>query len=140
MLYQTTIPVGGVEEKELRSLAEQLSRISGQRIEMQLQFVISTESVELTTMLDALKETIVAGRVRKISRRNGHKPRMNRIKKEIEMGSRSMRNTATKEIVSTATLKKQVAAGQIEELTTFENSRGDQFVVIERKLMEGPQP
>lgn len=74
MLYQTTIPAGCAEEQEFRSLIEQLSRMSGQPIEMEVQLAIGTDSLELSTMLDNLVEALRNGKPKSTAvRSNGHK-------------------------------------------------------------------
>lgn len=137
MLYTTTIPVGGAEEQELRAIAESLSKIAGKTISIDLQFVICTESLEITTMFDALKDSILAREsVRANGHKNGHKKpaKAKKAKKAPEMGPRSWKNVLTGEILSGRVLN-----GLVSEQTAFENRKGEVFVYIGGEMVKEPQ-
>lgn len=138
MKYQTVFPVGGVEEKTLRNLAEQLSSVSGQRIDIAMQIVVSTEDVDLSSMLDTLRDKIAAGKPVKIThRKNGH----NKPKPANDgMTSHTRRCVETGEINSTQALRKMIAGGQsILEGTLWEDIKGQRFVVIGGELVKEPK-
>lgn len=61
MLYQTSIPIGAIDEDELQSLVNSLGKVWGQKVDMEKQIVISTDSSELSLVLDSMADTIRNG-------------------------------------------------------------------------------
>lgn len=61
MIYRTEIPFADVDEQELCDLVNQLARVSGQKIEIEKQIVVSTDSLNLSSMLDQLRDAIDNG-------------------------------------------------------------------------------
>ena len=87
MLYQTSYPVAAIDEQQIRDLVNQMSRISGQRIDIDTQIVVSTEDANLSAMLECLRDSIVEnGPVAKVKPlKKGRTPKI-KIKKLVETG------------------------------------------------------
>ncbi len=57
-MYQTIIPVANIEETKLRSLVEDLSQASGQKIELEARYILSTPDPKVSSMLDCLASVV----------------------------------------------------------------------------------
>ena len=56
-----------------------------------------------------------------------------------EWKAHQVRINATGELVSTQAFNKQLKQGLIAELTSITNAKGQEFVVMEGKLVQGPK-
>ena len=140
MSYQTIIP-GEVSESELIALVEQVQIITKSQVSIEHNFVITTENIHISNLLNSLVDALPNGTkpTAPAARRNERKPKGSKVAKKAEvMGPRSMRIEATGEILSSRELKKRIAPGEVAEFATVTNSKGE-FVVMDGKLVKGPQ-
>ena len=124
MLYQTSIPVGSIDEKELFALVNQLAKLAGHPIEIERQFVISTDSTDLSSILDSLVDAIKTGASVPAVRKNGHKKTRVKIHKQKAAGEkkeptrgphvRSITVISTKEKISRFELNRKLQEKSIE--------------------------
>lgn len=122
----------------MTALIEEVSRITKAKITISSQFVIMTEDATISSMLDTLVEAIPDGEP--AARKNGKvKATKSQGKSDGEMTSHQVRINATGELISTQAFNKQLKAGLIAELTSITNAKGEEFVVMEGKLVKGPQ-
>lgn len=99
-----------------------------------------TEDATVSSMLDTLVEAIPDGEP--AARKNGKvkvTKKTGKGKSSGEMTSHQVRITATGEILSTQAFNKELKAGLIADLTSITNAKGEEFVVMEGKLVKGPQ-
>jgi len=139
MLYQIAIPTKCAEEQEVRSLIEQLSRMCGQRIEMEVQLSISTDSLELSTMLDDLAEVLRNGKPRNTHlRSNEHKKhrkqktdKANGAKSEPTRGPhvRSIQVNGSGEMISRFELNRRLTDHSIEPGTELHSPKFGKIIV-----------
>jgi hypothetical protein len=121
MLYETPFPVGGIEEQELRALVEQLSKISGAKVELSMQITVSTDDVNLNCMFETLRDTIHDGRAKARPLKKGRTPKMKikkmvgGVKPEPTRGPhvRSIKVNGSGEMISRFELNKRLAAHEI---------------------------
>lgn len=135
MSYTTTITTGKISEKNLIALIDQIAAITKADIKIGLQFVVTTEDPNISSMLDSLMDAMPD---EPTVRSNGHKEKK-AAKAKSEMTSHQVRIDATGEIISTQAFNKRIAAGYVAELTSVTNAKGEQLVVIDGKLAKGPQ-
>jgi hypothetical protein len=140
MLYQTTIPAGCAEEQEFRSLIEQLSKMSGQRIEIEMQLSISTDSMELSAVLDNLADVLRDGKPTIIPvRANGHKKKKKADKAKTGAGVkpaptrgphvRSIKVNGSGEMISRFELDRRLAERVIEPGTELHSPKHGKMIV-----------
>lgn len=137
--FETVVPAGKVTEAGLTALIEEVSKLTKAKITISSQFVIMTEDANISSMLDTLVEAIPDGEP--AARKNGKVKATKKAKgkSDGEMTSHQVRINATGELVSTQAFNKQLKAGLIAELTSITNAKGEEFVVMEGKLVKGPQ-
>lgn len=138
--FETVVPAGKVTEAGLTALIEEVSKLTKAKITISSQFVIMTEDANISSMLDTLVEAIPDGE--SAARKNGKvkvTKKNAKGKSDGEMTSHQVRINATGEIVSTQAFNKQLKAGLIAELISITNAKGEEFVVMEGKLVKGPQ-
>jgi len=58
MSYTTTIPAGKVSETELIALVEQINILTKSKLSVEKKFVITTDDVHLSSMLDSLVDAL----------------------------------------------------------------------------------
>ena len=148
--YQTQIPAEQIEQGELTDLVDRLALALNATAEISQVYVVSTESVELSEIIDnvvygidqrkkprAKAEDKVRAKAEAIVRkmRKG-KPKQGGT---IGGGSRSLTNEKTKEVLSSLQVARDVSAGNIPDNTTFINARGERLIVMDGKLIKEPQ-
>lgn len=142
MIYQTPIAFNDVDEQELCDLVNRLAKVSGQKIEIEKQIVISTDSTDLSSILDALAEAIQNGdAVIKSAKRNvKEKPKAKSQKpKTIEGGVkpeptrgphvRSIKVNGSGEMISRFELNKRLADHAIDIDTKLHSPKYGQMMV-----------
>lgn len=139
MLYQTTIPAGCAEEQEFRSLLEQISKMSGQRIEIEVQLSIGTDSLELSTALDNLADVLRNGKPKITPERsNGHKkhkkqkaPKTDGVKAEPTRGPhvRSIKVNGSDEMISRFELNRRLSERTILPGTELHSPKYGKIIV-----------
>lgn len=136
---ETTIPASKVSEADLIALVDKVKSITKSDIKIEAQYVITTSNVNVSIMLDSLVDAISADQP--AARKNGKVKATKKAKgkSDGEMTSHQVRINATGELVSTQAFNKQLKAGLIAELTSITNAKGEEFVVMEGKLVKGPQ-
>lgn len=138
--YETIVPAGKINEEDLVELIEKVEKLTKTKVTIQSQFVLTTEDTSISSMLDSLIEAIPDGEP--AARKNGKVKAAKKTAKgkgDGEMTSHQVRINATGELVSTQAFNKQLKAGLIAELTSITNAKGEEFVVMEGKLVKGPQ-
>lgn len=135
--YETIVPAGKATEEDLIALVEQVSHLTKTKITIQSQFVIVASDPNISSMLDSLVEAIPSGEP--TAKKNGKAKVTKKANGNGAMTSHQVRINATGEIVSTQAFNKQLKQGLIAELTSITNAKGEEFVVMEGKLVKGPQ-
>ena len=137
MNYTTTIPAGKIAEEDLIALVDQVKVITKADVSIEQQFVIVTDDVNISSMLDSMMDAIAD---QPAAKKNGKvKVAKKSAKNNSGMTSHQVRFNATGELVSTQAFNKDLKAGLIAELTSITNAKGEEFVVMEGKLVKGPQ-
>jgi hypothetical protein len=141
MSYQTTIPADKVNEAALIALAEQINILTRSKlISIEQQFVITTDDINLSSMLDSLVDVLLTASLVNAqatpTKKNG---KAKATKKSAGITSHQVRIDATGETISTQAFNKRLKAGEVEELTNVTNAKGEHFVVIDSQLVKGPQ-
>ncbi len=140
MNYTTTIPSELISREELEALIETFRKHTGKEIELHVCFVIMTDDINFTTMVDALKDALAAPAKVKA---NGHKTKEGKKKEEKEAGmtSHTRRNVESGTIISMQALRKMIRLpndGQLEN-TVWEDIKGQRYVVSGGELIKEPQ-
>ena len=139
MSYQTTIPAGKVSEIELIALVEQIQIITKSQVHVEQQFVITTENMNISSMLDSQVDSLPDSSNGRHAFKKAKKNGKTSATTKGTMTSHSIQIIGTGEIMSTQAFNKKVAAGEIAEHTEIVNSRGESFVVLGGALVKGPQ-
>lgn len=145
MIYKTEIPLEVVDEAELASLVNQLAKVAGQKIEMEKQIIISTDSSELSLMLDALGDAIKSGDAATLSaaKRSTRKPKAETKKpkklKQAEGGEkreptrgphvRSIKVNGSGEMISRFELNRRLQEKAIEPGTELHSPKYGKIIV-----------
>jgi hypothetical protein len=135
MSYQTIIPQDQVAEADLIALVEKINALTKSGLVVERWFVIETDDANLSSMLDSLMEAIPSGKPT-APRTTG---KAKKTTQSSAMTSHQVRLETTGEIMSRQAFNKLLAAGTVEELTNVTNAKGEQFVVMDGKLVKGPQ-
>lgn len=138
-MYQTIIPAGRAKEDLVLALVAGIQELTGAKVEMEYMLLLSTDDVEVSAILFALKEKLLGK-----NGRNGAKAvktsKASKAKKvQTEMGRASRRIVDTGEILSLVELKKMMSDGQVMDGVVVENNRGERFVVMSGELIKEPQ-
>lgn len=141
MLYETSIPIGQIAENEIRELVSKLASVTGQKVEIEQHFVISTDSQDLSSMLDTLALAIQDGKPvistqknlggRRSKKRKRKAEKQDGVKKEPTRGPhiRSIRIIRTGEMISRYELEKHLREHAIEPGTALHSPKHGNLVV-----------
>lgn len=136
-MFETKFDPQRVDAREMQTLIDWLQKKTGATLTVQSVIVVSTDRVEVSNMLDGLRDTLSKnGHAAKVS-----KPKAKKLKADAgngTMGRASRRIESTGEIVSLVELKKRIAEGTIEEQTKVIDAKGVRFVVLSGMLIQEP--
>jgi len=135
-MYSTTISSELISQPEIEALIMALQETTRKRIELQESFVIVTEDINVSAMMDALKDTLAAPVKAKA---NGHKKAKGAKKPDDGMTSHTRRNVESGEILSTQALHKAITVNDALANTVWEDSKMQRFVVSGGELIKEPQ-
>lgn len=136
-MFKTIVPAGKATYSDLVELVEKTSSITKKTITIQSQFVIETEDTKISMILDDLIDALDADQP--AAKKNGKAKATKKANGNGAMTSHQVRIDATDEIISTQAFNKRIAAGEVAELTNVTNAKGEKLVVMEGKLVKGPQ-
>lgn len=137
-LCSQSLPASLISEPELRSIVETLQKLTSKSVIVENIISVTTNDVNLSAMLDTLKDAL-GERVSPVKvKANGHK-RVAGKQETKAVGSRSMLPVNSGEILSTRELKQRLATGEMEG-AVIEDSKGIRSVVLAGKLIREPQP
>jgi tRNA(Ser,Leu) C12 N-acetylase TAN1 len=88
-MYETTIPIEIISEEELDTLIKQLAKIFDEPVHVEKCYHVTTDNLELSSMLDSLKDGMSAAgkQAKKAGQNKGHKTKSKKSKPEF-MGKR----------------------------------------------------
>jgi hypothetical protein len=100
--------------------------------------VVSTDDVNVSAMLDALKDKISENGKNKARAAKASKtPKAKKV--QTEMGRASRRIVETGEVLSLVELKRLISMGMCSDGTVVEDHRGQRFVILGGELIKEPQ-
>lgn len=138
MEYTTNLPAGLISEQEIMALVTTLQKFTGRPILFEKVFSITTDDVNITTMLDALKDALQDAPA--TVKANGHKKTTKKQKAAAGLGPRSLKNVETGVIVSKVQLARDLAEEKIPAGVMFEDHKGQRWVVSDNAIVKEPQP
>ena len=142
MDYTTKFPTSIIDEPELEALVETLRKMTGKNILIEKLYVVTTDDINLSSMLDGLKDSLKETAVEPIKvKANGHKKvRKPRKMKAADDGFkpaptrgphvRSIRIVATGEMISRFELDKRLAVCSIIEGTKLHSPKHGTMTVV----------
>ena len=155
LLHQTAISLGDIEEGELMELLRKLETVTRQAIQADKQIVISTDSPELSAMLNALADSIHKGEtISTVTRKNGHgkpkpvvekknqkknKPTEDGVKLEPTRGPhvRSIKISSTGEMISRYELNRRLDEYVIDIGTEVHSPKYGELIVTQKTRDDG---
>lgn len=138
-MYQTAFIPGRVDVHELETLVTWLSKKTGKAITVESLIVVSTDSAEVSNMLDSLRDAMKNGKTAAVQKVKRSKPAKPAKPANTDMGAASRLIEETGEVVSLRELKRRMALGEIKDQTVVINKRQERFVVFGNELIKEPQ-
>lgn len=138
-MYQTSFSPGSVDVRELETMAQWLRTKTGKEVRVEQVIMVTTDSMDVSAMMDSLHDAVSNGKNGKPIKagKRGRQPKTAEQEPE-KMGPRFLRIESSGEILSKQAFNKRLSAGEVEELTNIVDAKGEQWVVIDRKLVKGP--
>jgi hypothetical protein len=128
-----------VDVHELETLVTWLSKKTGKAITVESLIVVSTDSAEVSNMLDSLRDAMKNGKTAAVQKVKRSKPAKPAKPANTDMGAASRLIEETGEVVSLRELKRRMALGEIKDQTVVINKRQERFVVFGNELIKEPQ-
>ena len=135
-MYQTAFNSNRVDAREMGTLVEWLQKKTGAQVTVEAVILVSTDSVEISNMLDALRNSMKNGNKPAATNGKTKSPKQSRA---VAMGRASRRIEDTGEILSLRELKKRIADGTIADQTVVTNVKNERFVVVGGDLIQEPR-
>lgn len=137
-MYSTTISSDLIGRPELEALVATPQKSTGKAIQLQEQYVVETDDINITCMIDSLRDTL-RGPVKAKVHRHKVKAVKEPKKAKTKDGTRSVKNVESGEVISTRMFKQLVKAGQIQPNVLFEDGKGIRFTVVDHQLIKEPK-
>lgn len=139
-MYQTAFNSGSVDPREIQTLVDWLQKKTGALVNVESVVLVSTDNVEISNMLDAMRNALKNGSGRKpAAATNGKAAKQNKGTGAETMGRASRRIESTGEILSLVELKKRITEGAVPDQTVITNIKNERWVVMGGELIQEPQ-
>jgi len=138
-VYQTAFNSSRVDAREMGTLVEWLQKKTGATVTVESVILVSTDSVEISNMLDALRNSMKNGKKPAATNGKAKSQKQSGNDSTKTMGRGSRRIEATCEILSLVELKKRIADGAIPDQALVTNYKNERFVVVGADLIQEPQ-
>ena len=157
MQYTTNFPAELISEAELETLVATLQKATGKAVEITKVLVVTTEDINMTAMLDGLKDSL-SGPIAIAPKRTAGPRKTRKAKKAkkaasaqpSEMTAHQRKIEETGEILSVRELKRRIKDSFISSDDSSEtsygmdgtvviNQKGQRFIVVDGQLVKEPQ-